>query len=347
MTEARPATHPIRAPGRGRGGDGSPPGGHQLRLQMRRALIYAVLTLGTFYMALPFYWMATSSLKSAREAQTFPPTWIPSIEYPDDWKQLGTFRKMGITVGQIFSARYWTEQLHWDNYPRAWLLQTSEGTAPAESNFTRYFFNSVLVAVVATGGALLTSILAAYALATMNFIGAGVYFFLIIGTLYIPGQILLIPNYIFFDLLGREVSPLLGRNTYFVLIIPWIASVASIFLLRQSFMTLPRDLFDAARMDGASRLRYLFLVVLPLSKPTLITVAILNFLGTWNSLLWPLVMAPEPKFRTIMVGLGLFRTEAGDSYDLLMAASTFSVLPIPAILHRRHRADGTEMTLTR
>ena len=301
MTEARPATPPIRTPGRGRGGDGSPPGGHLLRLQMRRALIYVVLTLGTFYMALPFYWMATSSLKSAREAQSFPPTWIPSIEHPDDWKQLGTFRKMGITVGQIFSARYWTEQLRWDNYPRAWLLQTSEGTKPAESNFTRYFFNSVLVAVVATGGALLTSILAAYALATMNFIGAGIYFFLIIGTLYIPGQILLIPNYIFFDLLGREVSPLLGRNTYFVLIIPWIASVASIFLLRQAGQGL------------ASHVS---------------TVAILNFLGTWNSLLWPLVMAPEPKFRTIMVGLGLFRTEAGDSYDLLMAASTFSVLPI-------------------
>jgi multiple sugar transport system permease protein len=226
------------------------------------------------------------------------------------------------------TPHYWTDQLRWSNYPRAWFLQTSEGTPPAEDNFTQYFFNSTLVAVIATVGALLTSVLAAYALATMSFFGAGLFFFLIIGTLYIPGQILLIPNYLFFDTLGREVHPALGRNTYFVLFIPWIANVASIFLLRQSFMTLPRDLFDAARIDGAGRLRHLFVIVLPLSKPTLITVCILNFLGTWNSLLWPLIMAPEPRYRTIMVGLGHFRTEAGDSYDLLMAASTFSVLPI-------------------
>lgn len=310
----------------------SPPirGGYRRRQFFQRALIYLALTIGAVFMAFPFYWMVSSSLKPTREAIAFPPTWIPSIEHPEgmDWREASFGEKFSVTVSQLFTARYWTEQLRWSNYPRAWNLQTSEGTQAAEYNFTQYFFNSTLVALIVTAIGLLTSVLAAYALATMTFIGASVYFFIIIGTLYIPGQILLIPNYLFFDWLGNIFGPAFGRNTYFVLIFPWIASVFSIFLLRQAFMTLPRDLFDAARIDGAGRFRYLFVVVLPLSKPTLITASIFNFLGTWNSLLWPLVMAPDPKFRTIMVGLGFFRTEAGDSFDLLMAASTFSILPI-------------------
>ncbi|MBN1477627.1 carbohydrate ABC transporter permease, partial [Candidatus Sumerlaeota bacterium] len=268
-------------------------------------------------------------------------------------------QRFAMGLGQMVSPRYWTEQLRWGNYPRAWNLETGDPRRDEEGgvtlgsvardfftlkwiwglpayamednpkdNFTRYFFNSTYTALTVTILSLLTAVLAAYALATMNFFGSGIYFFLIIGTLYIPGQILLIPNYIFFDYLGSNVSVWMGRNTYFVLIVPWIASVFAIFLLRQAFMTLPRDLFDAARIDGASRLRYLFVVVIPLSKPTLITAAIFSFLGTWNSLLWPLIMAPEPKYRTIMVGLSFFRTEAGTDYDLLMAASTFSILPI-------------------
>jgi multiple sugar transport system permease protein len=348
------------APSRHRGPQPSIRGGHQRRRAINRALVYAVLIFGSVIMALPFYWMVTSSLKTSAEANAFPPTWVPGIERPENWRELGFGQRFTMGLGQIVSVRYWTEQLRWSNYPRAWDLETEdirrddgeEGVTlgsvardfitlrwiwglPAyamadnpKDNFTRYFFNSTYTALTVTILSLLTAVLAAYALATMNFFGSGIYFFLIIGTLYIPGQILLIPNYIFFDYLGNNVSEWMGRNTYFVLIVPWIASVFAIFLLRQAFLTLPRDLFDAARIDGASRLRYLFVVVIPLSKPTLITAAIFNFLGTWNSLLWPLIMAPEPKYRTIMVGLSFFRTEAGTDYDLLMAASTFSILPI-------------------
>jgi multiple sugar transport system permease protein len=286
-----------------------------------------VLSVGGIFMAMPFYWMVASSVKTSNEALAFPPTWVPGVNRPETWDDLGAVQRVGITLGQVFSPDYWIHQLRWDNYPRAWLLQTSD-RGPAETTFTRYFYNSVVVSLVATAGSLVTSVLAAYALASMTFLGAGFYFFLILGTLYIPGQILLIPNYIFLDWLGSSVSSAMGRNTYFCLIIPWLASVFSIFLLRQAFMTLPKDLHDAARIDGAGRLRHLFLIVLPLSKPTLITAGLFNFLGTWNMLLWPLIMAPEPKYRTVMVGLSLFRTEANDKFDLLMAASTFSILPI-------------------
>ncbi|NUP89948.1 MAG: carbohydrate ABC transporter permease [Candidatus Sumerlaeia bacterium] len=298
------------------------------RRALNRALVYLALSLFGVFMAFPFYWMVSSSLKSKTEALQFPPTWVPALERPADWAVRPLTGRIAGTVSQILSVRYWTEQLQWSNYPRAWHLQTRPNTPPARHNFTRYFFNSTVVSLTATAGALLTSVLAAYALATMSFWGAGLYFFFILGTLYIPGQILLIPNYMTFSYLGTNVSPYLGLNSYFCLIVPWLASVFSIFLLRQAFLTLPRDLFDAARIDGAGRMRYLFVVVLPLSKPTLITAFIFNFLGEWNSLLWPLIMAPEPRYRTIMVGLSRFRSEAGDSFDLLMAASAFSILPI-------------------
>lgn len=306
----------------------SPRGGHGRRQALQRAVVYLVLTAGGLFMALPFYWMVATSLKDSREAQAFPPTWVPGLDRTRMPEGAGVGERVASALRQILTARYWTQQLHWSNYPDAWTLRTTPGTPPAQHNFTRYFYNSTVVAVTVTVGSLLTSVLAAYALATMSFPGSGLYFFLILGTIYIPGQILLIPNYIFLDWLGEHVSPLLGRNTYFCLIVPWLASVFSIFLLRQAFMTLPRDLHDAARIDGAGRLRHLFLIVVPLSKPTLITAGLFNFLGTWNMLLWPLIMAPDAKYRTIMVGLSAFRTEASDKFDLLMAASTFSILPI-------------------
>jgi multiple sugar transport system permease protein len=285
-------------------------------------------------MALPFYWMATSSVKTRQEATRFPPTFVPGLERGEDWDERGALTNLLAGTGQLFTAGYWTDQLAWDNYPHAWQLRTSPDNPPAEPNFSRYFFNSTFVAVVVTIGALITSSLAAFALATLVFWGRGFYFFLIIAILYIPGQILLIPNYRFFSelsaltLFGYPIGDHIGLNTYFVLIVPWLASVFSIFLLRQSFMTLPRDLSDAATIDGAGRMRYLFAVVLPLSKPTLITAGIFSFLGTWNSLLWPLIMVSDEKLYTVEVGLQHFRTEAGSEFHLLMAASTFSILPV-------------------
>ena len=140
----------------------------------------------------------------------------------------------------------------------------------------------------------------------------------------VPGQVLLIPDYIILAHLG-------WLDTYKALVVPWLAGVFSIFLLRQFFMTLPDDLWDAAQIDGAGRWLFLWRVAVPLSVPVLITTGIFTFVATWNSLLWPLVVTSRPEMRTLMVGLQVFTNEAGGEIHLLMAASTFCILPVLAL----------------
>lgn len=200
------------------------------------------------------------------------------------------------------------------NYAEAWV-------APKVTTFGQYFWVSIFTAVTTTIGTLLTGALAAFAFAKMRFRGKGAFFYIILMTMMVPGQVLLIPSYIILQYLG-------WLDTYLALIVPWLASVFTIFLMRQFFMTIPDDLWDAAQIDGSSRFRFLFIVVLPLSKPVMITAGIFTFLGNWNSLLWPLIVTTRPEMRTIMVGLQTYNTEAGGEFHLLMAASTMAILPI-------------------
>lgn len=158
--------------------------------------------------------------------------------------------------------------IRFENFPGAW------NAAP----FGRYFFNSFFIAFLTTIGEVICASLAAYAFAKMNFFGKNVLFMLLLGTLMIPGQMLLVPNFITIKRLG-------WYNTYWALIIPWIASVFSIFLLRQFFRTISDELWDSARIDGCSRFRYLWRIVAPLSQPALATVALFNFVGSWNAFL--------------------------------------------------------------
>lgn len=199
----------------------------------------------------------------------------------------------------------------WQNYLQAW------NAAP----FGRYFFNSFAIAIATTVGEVVVTSLAGYAFAKMNFLGKTVLFTLLLGTLMVPGQMLLVPNFITIKRLG-------WYNTYWALIVPWIASVFSIFLLRQFFRTIPDELWDSARIDGCSRLRYLARVVAPLSRPALATVALFNFVGSWNAFLWVLVMTDKVELRTVPVGLRYFMMEAGTDYPLLMAAATLAIVPI-------------------
>ncbi len=245
-------------------------------------MVYHVLIIGSLFMILPFYWMVITAFKSFQEAIAFPPSWIPS-----QWRLR--------------------------NFIDAW-------NAP-DVTFGRYFFVSIVTAVASTAGTLATSALAAYAFAKMRFIGKGLFFYLVLAMMMVPGQALLIPNYIILD-------TLFWINTYQALIVPWLASVFCIFLMRQFFMTIPDDLWDAAQIDGSGRFRYLVTVVLPLSRPVLITSGIFTFLASWNSLLWPLIVTNTPNMRTLMVGLQTFTQEAGSKYNLLMAASTFAIVPV-------------------
>jgi multiple sugar transport system permease protein len=201
--------------------------------------------------------------------------------------------------------------VHWENFPRAW------SAAP----FGRYFFNSFFIAITTTVGEVITTIFAAYAFAKMNFFGKNVLFTIFLGTLMIPGQMLLVPNYVTIKKLG-------WYNTYWALIIPWTVSVFGIFLLRQFFRTIPDEFWDAARIDGCSRFRYIWQVVVPLSRPGIATVALFKFIGSWNAFLWVLIMTDKVELRTIPVGLRFFMSDVGTNYPLLMAASTMAILPV-------------------
>lgn len=199
----------------------------------------------------------------------------------------------------------------WSNYVEAW------NTAP----FGRYFFNSFFMSGVTTIGEVIFTIFAAYAFAKMKFFGKNVLFTILLGTLMIPGQMLLVPNFVTINRLG-------WYNTYQALIIPWLASVFAIFLLRQFFRSLPDELWDSARIDGCGRFRFLWQIMVPLARPAIVTVAILKFIGGWNAFLWVLIMTSDELMRTVPVGLQSFSSEVGTRYELLMAASVLAVLPI-------------------
>jgi multiple sugar transport system permease protein len=199
----------------------------------------------------------------------------------------------------------------WQNYIKAW------NAAP----FGRYFFNSFFMAITTTVGEVFTTILAAYAFAKMTFFGKNALFAILLGTLMIPGQMLLLPNYVTIARLG-------WLDQYEALIIPWLVSVFGIFLLRQFFRSVPDELRDAARIDGCSRFRFLFTIMVPLSKPAIFTVALFKFLGSWNSFTWVLIMTNKATMRTVPVGLQVFSSEIGTAYEQLMAASVLAIIPV-------------------
>ncbi len=200
------------------------------------------------------------------------------------------------------------------NYVNAW------NAAP----FGRYYFNTVFIATVTTILEIVISAMAAYAFSWMNFPGKGLLFSIFLATMMVPGEVLLVPNFITITKFG-------WIDTYYALIVPWVVSVFSIFLMRQHFMSIPSELFDAAKIDGSSHWRFLWQIVVPLSKPVIITSALLKFVGSWNAFLWVLIVTNSPKYRTLTVGLQSFSSEVGTLYNLLMAAATFSILPVVII----------------
>lgn len=187
--------------------------------------------------------------------------------------------------------------------------------------FGRYLSNTTFIAVVTTALVLLTSTLAAYPFARMEFFAKEVLFTIFLSTLMIPFEITMIPNFL-------TIRNLEWIDTYPALIIPFSASVFGIFLLRQFFAQIPKDYYDAAVMDGASHLRFLWSIVLPLSTPALISVGLFTFLGSWNALLWPLIVTNREEMRPIQVGLYAFIGEAGTQGHLMMAASVMAITPI-------------------
>lgn len=187
----------------------------------------------------------------------------------------------------------------------------------------QFMWNSLLIALIGTIGRLVTSSLAAYSFAFFEFKGKHFWFLIILGTMMIPGDMLIITNYITVANMGLI-------NTYSGIMIVMIASAAFMFILRQHFKTIPRDFRDAAFVDGCGDVRFFLNILLPMSKSVLASIFIASFIGLWNAYLWPLLVTNTEQMRTVQVGITMLQFEESLVYGPVMAGVT--VILIPSVL---------------
>lgn len=207
-------------------------------------------------------------------------------------------------------------------------------------DFMTYFTNSILVASAVTAGNMLFCSMLGYALAKLDFPGRRLMFALVLGTLMIPGVVTFVPLFVLTVNLGLA-------NTLTGMVLPFLAGPFGVFLMRQYIQSLPDELIQAARIDGASELRIFFSVVLPLCWPALATLGILTFLTSWNNFLWPLVVATNEDKYTLPVALALYAVgQNATDYGLLLAGSVVVVIPVIAVFLflQRHIMQGISMT---
>ena len=247
---------------------------------------------------------------------------------PFVWMILGSFKSQGELLQS--PPTWWPETATLDNYTQLF----------SRLNFKQYFFNSTVVAVAVTAGNLIFCSMLGYALAMLDFKGKRILFVVVMGTLMIPGVVTFVPLFVLVANIGL-IDTLPG------LILPFLAAPFGVFLMRQFFLGLPRDLLDAGRVDGAGELRIFRKIFLPLAGPALATLGILTFLGSWNNFLWPLVVAQQEKTYTLPVALALYSTgQNSTQYGLLLAGATVVVVPVLAIflVFQRRVIEGIATT---
>ena len=273
------------------------------RIPFGKIIGYLLMALLAAVMALPLYWMVSGAFKEYAEIRAIPPVWVPNA-----WLN-------------VFSP----DALGFGNFVEAW------NAAP----FGRFYLNTLIITAAGTAGELFNACLCAYAFAFLRFPKKDLIFVLLLVALMIPGEVTTLPNYIFIgstlrdissSLLGVEIS---GINTYWGIFLPAVSTAYGTFLLRQAFLSLPREVLEAARLEGASHIRLLWDMVIPMSKPILITYGLISAVAHWNAYLWPLVVTRTVEMRPLTVGISyLFDTEGNTNYGVVMAATCFVVLPL-------------------
>lgn len=247
---------------------------------------------------------------------------------------------MGATdsIWHMIVPRHW----NWENFVEVWKVVP----------FLRYYLNSLGLAFVVTFGQVFTSACAAYAFSRLQWPGRDKVFFAYLATLMVPGMVTMIPNFIAMKMMpeimsavipavdwvsirhwGEKITdPVVGRlvglDSYFALAVPAMFSAYGTFMLRQFFLSIPRELDEAAEIDGCGHWRIFTNVIIPLSKPALATKTIFTFMGTWGSFLWPLVVTNQEALRTLPLGLLAFQGQYATQWHLLMAASLLMLLPV-------------------
>lgn len=251
-----------------------------------------------------------------------------AVVAPFAWMVIGSFKGEGEL--RMSPPTWWPQSASLDNYTELF----------SRNSFGRYFANSTLVAVVVTAGNLLFCSMLGYALAMLRFKGKRALFIVVMGTLLIPGVVTFVPLFVLVANIGL-VDTIPG------LFLPFLVTPFGVFLMRQYMSTIPRDLLDAGRVDGAGELTIFARVILPLCGPALATLGILTFLGSWNNFLWPLVVATNQEHYTLPVALALYSTgQNSTNYGLLLAGATVVVLPIVIVflIFQRRFIEGIAST---
>jgi multiple sugar transport system permease protein len=292
------------------------------RRRLWMALSYAILVPGAILFVAPFAWLVSASFQHIGDIFSWPPQWIPKDPTLDGYKGFFGIGRAGVQA------------------------QGSEGA-------WRWFANSAFVATSITVLQLFFNSLAAYTFAKRRFPGRDIIFVLFLGTMMVPPQVTLIPNY-----LVLKHVPLFGGNdvlgqgghgwldSYWGLILPGTVSAFGIFLLRQYMMSIPDELLDAARVDGAGEFRVFWKIVIPLCGPALAATAIFTFTYAWEDFLWPLIVVSSSDKYTAPLGLALFVVKNRTSWNLLMAGSVVATLPmiVTFLVFQRRFIQGISMT---
>lgn len=244
------------------------------------------------------------------------------------WWMLSTSLMTDTEVFQ-YPPKLLPQSPRWENYPEAMALQP----------FGRYFLNTTIVTFFSVAGQLLFCSMAAYAFARLRFKWRDKIFVLYLATMMIPAMVTLIPAFLIITAFG-------WMNTYFALIAPSLSSVWGIFLLRQFFLTIPKDLEEAARLDGAHEFAIYWRIVLPLAKPALATLAIFAFMNSWKDFLWPLIVTSQTEMRPVEVGIASFSTIYALDWTHQMAAAVIVMLPIIIVFFLAQRYFVRGITLT-
>ncbi len=254
---------------------------------------YVVLILGSIIMLVPFAWMVSTSLKVDTE---------------------------------IFGGIQWIPtEIDWQNYVDAF----------EQTNMARLFANTILVTVIAVSSQVVLGSMAGYAFARLKFPGKNIIFFTLLATMMVPFEVLIIPIFLFIrgfplaggnDILGQGGTGLI--NSLGGVVFPNLISVFGVFLFRQFYLRFPKEIEEAAIVDGCSRIGVYWRILIPNSRPVMGTMALFSFLWSWNDFLWPLVVVKVDELKTLQLGLSLFQQESRTEWAELMAASVMAVVPV-------------------
>ena len=329
--------------------------GHKIRNFFKSLFSHAVINFIGLFFLIPFLWMLLTAFKSSQDVFHTPPRWLPydnirvdvngeqlplyNVRTENGLKQLAAVKiveGVGTFVdpaNPVLQMEYEIQQgavkiaepvmhvyFNWQNFPDA----MERGSRPGiGASFWVYFRNSLIIAFFSIVGTLLSNTPVAYAFARLKFPGRDILFVIILATMMLPFQVTMIPIYLFFnDFLG-------WGNTFLPLIIPtFFANAYDVFLLRQFFRTIPEEMCDAARVDGASEWQIFTRIILPLSTPVLATVTVFTFLWAWNDFTGPLLFLTSPKNFTMALGLQDFQSQRTMVWNQLMAAATVFTVPI-------------------